>query len=249
MKKLFILLFTLFASSLVMAQNPPFGLIATVNDNDVNLQWEEPFEGQLTELSYTDGINFTGLGYASQVPFSVGMRFSPEQLSGFDNFNIIQVEYFLFEDANSLSVKIYEGENGNTLIYEQEVFDFVSEAWNLFYLNTPPAIDASKDLFITVELLQSSDYTWPVGLDNGPAEAGFGDLINYQGFWESLSEYGFDNNISIRAFVSDYEGNRAQINPEPVTRKFPVYAKGELKTKKRNTCCCSCARKQPPVFA
>lgn len=232
MKKLFILLFTLFASSLVMAQNPPFGLIATVNDNDVNLQWEEPFEGQLTELSYTDGINFTGLGYASQVPFSVGMRFSPEQLSGFDNFNIIQVEYYLFEDANSLSVKIYEGENGTTLVYEQEVFDFVSEAWNLFYLNTPPAIDASKDLFITVELLQSSDYTWPVGLDNGPAEAGFGDLINYQGFWESLSEYGFDNNISIRAFVSDYEGNRAQINPEPVTRKFPVYAKGELKTKK-----------------
>jgi len=231
MKKLITLFLALMSAQYMLAQNPPYGLTAAVNGNDVNLQWEEPFEGQLTELAWTDGTNFTGLGYASLVPFSVGIRFTPEQLSGFDNFNIIQVEYYLFEDVSNLSVKIYEGENGNTLIYEQEVFDFVPDAWNLFYLNSPPAIDASKDLYISVELQQPNDYTYPVGLDNGPAEAGFGDLINYQGFWESLTAYGFDNNISIRAFVSDNAGNRAQITPDPVTRRFPVYAKGELKSK------------------
>jgi hypothetical protein len=231
MKKLILLFLMLVSAQLLLAQNPPYGLIATVNDNDVNLQWEEPFEGQLSELAWTDGTNFTGLGYASLVPFSVGMRFTPEQLAGFDNFNIIQVEYYLFEDVSNLAIKIYEGEEGNTLIYEQEVFDFVPEAWNLFYLNNPPAIDANKDLYVSVELQQSNDYTYPVGLDNGPAEAGFGDLINYQGFWESLSEYGFDNNISIRAFVSDNAGNRAQITPEPVKHRFPVYAKGEFKSK------------------
>lgn len=231
MKKLFILLFTLFASSLVMAQNPPFGLIATVNDNDVNLQWEEPFEGQLTALSYTDGTNFTGLGYSSLVPFSVGARFTTEQLSGFDNFNIIQVEYFLFEDVSSMSIKIYEGSQGNELIYEQQLFDFIPGAWNLFYLNTPPSIDASKDLYVTVELQQTNDYTYPIGLDNGPSVAGYGDLINYQGSWESLTDYGFDNNISIRAFISDFNGNRAQLNNDPVIRSFPSSTEGKLAIK------------------
>ena len=231
MKKLLIFLLSIASGTLLLAQNPPFGLIATVNDNDVNLQWEEPFEGQLTELSYSDGTNFTGLGYGSLVPFSVGARFTPEQLSGFDNFNIIQVEYFLFEDVSSMSVKIYEGAQGNILIYEQQVFDFISGAWNLFYLNTPPPIDASKDLYVTVELQQADDYTFPVGLDNGPAVAGYGDLINYQGLWESLTDYGFDNNISVRAFISDYNGNRAQLKNDVLTRSFPSNTGGELAIK------------------
>ncbi|MDA3944805.1 MAG: choice-of-anchor D domain-containing protein [Bacteroidetes bacterium] len=231
MKKLFNLLFTLLASILVMAQNPPYALIATVNDNDVNLLWEEPFEGQLTELSYTDGINFTGLSIASTEPFSIGARFTPEQLNGFANFSIIQVEYFLFEEVSSLSVKIYEGAEGNGLIYEQEFFDFVPEAWNLFYLDTPPAIEASQDLYITVELQQNDDYSFPVGLDMGPAVTGYGDLINFQGVWESLTDYGFNNNISIRAFISDYNGNRAQLNNDPIIYYFPSNSEGELAIK------------------
>lgn len=228
MKKTLFLLIS-FAFSLVMqAQNPPLSVQATVSDNDVQLDWTEPVDGEIIPLSWTTGINATALGYNNNTSYTLAARFAPANLAPYEGFPLFQVEFFQFEEGADLYLKIYKGLNGDQLLYSQEINNTTPNSWNTVTLNNPPLIDSSTDLWIGIEVFQGSDYIFPIGLDSGPAVPGYGDMINYQGIWESLYDYGFDSNISLRGFVVDANGANIPMTQTISQAHFPTTEGGEL---------------------
>ncbi len=228
MKKILPLFLILLMAITSVAQNPPYGLQAVVEGNDVSLQWTEPIQGELFPLSYSSGTNFSALGYASEDPYLIAARWEAGSLNAYDGFPIVQFEFFVLEGGADLSLKILEGSQGDQLIYEQAITNVQPDAWNLIYLDNPPVVDASKELWIAIEVDQSNMVLYPIGLDEGPAVAGFGDMINYQGFWESITDYGLDHNFSLKAYVADANGNRIAIENTPQPFALPKGNTGEL---------------------
>jgi hypothetical protein len=205
-----------------VAQNPPYGLQAFVEGNDVSLQWTEPIQGELFPLSYSSGTNFSAIGYGAENPYLVAARWEAGSLGAYDGFPLVQFEFFYYEGGSDLSLKILEGSQGDQLVYEQPLTNVEPNAWNLIYLDNPPVVDASKELWIAIEVVQGNMLMYPIGLDEGPAVAGFGDMIYYQGFWESISaDYGLDYNFNLKAYVADADGNRMAIGNTSQPNLFP----------------------------
>ncbi len=230
MKNRLLTILTLLISMTIYAQNPPFSLQATVSDNDVQLEWSEPLDGEIIPLSWTTGINTTSLGYNGSEPYVVAARFSAADISSYDGIPIFQVEFFVNEAGADLSVKIFKGTNGDQVVYEQPISNAVEGAWNLITLNNPPLIDGSTDLWIGIEVFQNGQLVFPAGIDTGPAVPGFGDMINYQGYWESIYDYGFDQNFSLRAYALAADGNRIAIGQPTSPAVFSKQGGGEIST-------------------
>lgn len=138
--------------------------------------------------------------------------------------------YVATPGTGATSVRIWKGykglqENYQAVAYTQE-FTPKADSWNHIVLSEPYTI-GDDDLFIGVhfEGCQSSQYL--VGVDNGPATIGYGDLMsvnNYQKWW-SLAELGSNGNTLIRANVT---GQRTPaINWLSIDKESSVTAPGE----------------------
>lgn len=214
MKKLLFSVLILLVSIGIQAQNPPIQLSATTNaDNDVFLEWLAPIQGEPVELAWTDGINFSALGVFSDQPYFVAARWEPANLLNYNGFSVYQVEFFAFSALSSYTIKIWKGLNADSLLYAQPLTNVVNEAWNLVTLDNLIGIDNTTDLWIGLEISQPEE-EFPIGLDQGPAIAGFGDLINMNGVWETLSSYSLNHNISLKAYIVDLSGDKQPLSKQ-----------------------------------
>lgn len=214
MKKLISTLLLIVGMLTAYPQNPPLSLnLTTTPNNDVNMNWTAPIIGDPVELTWSSDTNNFALGVSSNQPYFVAARWEPGNLIGFDGFSVYQVEFFAFSAVSSYTIKIWQGEDADSLVYSQPISSIVNEAWNLVTLNDLIAINISSELWIGLEITQPEE-EFPIGLDFGPAVVGYGDLVNLNGNWETLFSYGLNFNISLKAFLVEVSGE-----PQPLTKQ------------------------------
>ncbi|MCB0805138.1 MAG: choice-of-anchor D domain-containing protein, partial [Bacteroidales bacterium] len=175
----------------------PALLQASVADDDVTLNWTMSVQGDGEWIHWDDGVNYTAIGLTSPGTWQYAARWEAGQLSGNNGHLIQKVSFYTLSNISDYTLKIWTGDNAQTLIVSQPVNSFEAETWNEIFLQNPVTINASEDLWVGFEVTQSLD-DFPAGVDEGPAMAGFGDMVNAGAGWETLTDYGLSYNWNIQ---------------------------------------------------
>ena len=229
MKKLILVMvlgLLLIGSGLFAQTWPPSNLQYTVEDQvNVNLTWDAPQDPNDIILHYDDGTNNDGIGTGGAAEFDVAIRFEPDQIADYDGYYISQVDFFPREAGATYSVKVWSGADAGTLLVEQDCTPTIGE-WNMVTLDSPVMIDATQELWIGYGI--NTDTGYPAGCDAGPAVAGYGDMIMFEGSWVSMAdEYGLDYNWNIQGHVS--EGKTGEIAKPLAVNNYKTVHKADLK--------------------
>ncbi|MEJ2595983.1 MAG: DUF1573 domain-containing protein [bacterium] len=207
--------------------SPP-GLQAEVTGSDVLLTWFPPGNGPGSWLTYADSTLYTFIGYTSEGSFEAAARWTTEQLEAYDGELLTSVDFIPGSLSSTFILKIWTGENAEELIWEQDIVVEDSLVWQETFIQNPILIDASRELWIGIEI-QQQDADFPMGVDFGPAIEGFGDMIRYESpEWSTLTDLGLSFNWMIRAFVTlsdDSEVRQLLRSPEknPLVSGYNVY--------------------------
>lgn len=182
----------------------PDGLITEINDdNQVELWWESPtgcgeYWNFIWWYSYMDSNNSIGTGDPAE--FDVAARWMPEQLVDYAGHSISRIYFYPQESDATYTARIWEGDSA-ALVYEQVAVAPVSGQWNYVALDTTHPIDISQTLWIGYHIETNTGY--PAGVDEGPAVDGFGNMMYWQGQWQTLLDINpdLDFNWLIEAYL------------------------------------------------
>lgn len=154
-------------------------------------------------LKYDNDINdCIGLGNASVATFA--NMYPGAMLSNLEGMTLNSVDVYIGTVPTKASIVIYgqnkQDRNGDLLA--EKAFTPVEQSWNHVVLDNPITI-GSTDLWIGVRMEGMNSKGYYIGVDNGPAMVGFGDIVNIGGqVWWSMSDLGLDYNYCIRANVA-----------------------------------------------
>lgn len=198
---------------------PPYNIEALPDFwEGVLLSWEDPSgnPGNSSWIFWDDGTNNDAIGLPYGGTFSVASRYTPAQLAEYTGGSLTRIRMFPYGPNGTLTLKVWIGPDLNTLtlIHTQPVPSYVAGQWNEFLLTTPVAITGATELWFGYEVTHT-DTGFVAGIDNGPAVAGFGDMISIDGTdWDSMAnDYGFNFNWNLQGYVesvdrtSTYIGN------------------------------------------
>ena len=137
-------------------------------------------------------------------------------ISQYENMSITRISFVPFANAltTGFTLKVWEGANAGTLLYQQAVSGLIIGDWNEIMLTTPVPIDVTKELWFGYTC-DSPDGENPAGYDAGPAVAGYGDMITLDGVaWDPISSFGaqFNINWNLRAWVEEVTDAPAPVN-------------------------------------
>jgi hypothetical protein len=109
------------------------------------------------------------------------------------------------------------------------IYNTTPGEWNEFELVTPFYILPGKTYLFGFQITHNSEYG--AGVDNGPAIAGFGDLISIDGIsWESMATaYGLNYNWNIQVKLEASDGK--VLEPEVEMMLLPEQTKSEIPVK------------------
>lgn len=197
-------------------QKPAY-LYAQVDENDVKLSWGmDSLAGNW--LTYEQSSPAFSVGLNSPGVFSVASRWPAETLTDYTGKPVTKFAFFPTSDVTIYTLKILKGENLQTLVYTQALTNLVFEQLNEIELNSLVTLEQDEDYWFSIEYQQLTSNIYPAAVDNGPAVAGLGDMINLGNGWESLSNFGLDVNWSISVFVAD-NGSESTMLPVSVDDK------------------------------
>jgi hypothetical protein len=184
----------------------PRNVIATHTDSGAaEIIWSMPGAGGSgTEqwIYYDNGENQDAIGTGGAADFDVAIRFVPEQLEDFNFMYLTKVRFYPYEANCQYSIRVWSGANAANLLVDQLVPNPAIQDWNEILLNNPVQIDPSEELWIGYRANTQTGY--PAGCDAGPAIAGFGDMIYFQGAWASMFQaYGLNYNWNIQGWISN----------------------------------------------
>lgn len=186
------------------AQNnltPPTNLQATVNGNDIELNWSPPDTSSFF-LSWDNGITGNIIGLTGEGTYSVAARWDSATLTTYENYSISKLAFFIPSEATAYTAYIWQGPNADSVIFSEPINQVSTSDWTYVNLTTPINFDVLQDLWIGYEVVQPAE-TFPAGTDFGPAIPGNGDMINLDGTWVSMSQFfGLDFNFNIRMFLT-----------------------------------------------
>lgn len=175
-------------------------------DFGAEICWEAPYiPGPVSAwIHWDDGTPFSGIGLTDGGTFSVAARWDAGQLSDYAGTSITKLQYVVDEGFTSVVLKIWEGANAGTLVYEEDVTaTSVIGMWNEVTLGAPVALDVTDELWIGYTVTHTAG-TFPATTDAGPAVVGYGDMITLDGVvWDPVSSFGLDYNWSVQAFVTE----------------------------------------------
>jgi hypothetical protein len=187
---------------------PPTNLNCSVNFpnlSEVILTWEEPEATQYSWLGWDNGINSDGVGLLDDGSFHAASRFTPAQLGQYAGTNLTMLRFFPLAEG-SFVLKVWTGANAAQLVLEQPV-DVVVGSWNEFELNAPVYVSGTTELWFGYRVTHISGLL-PAGVDQGPAIAGFGDMVLLEGIdWESLAlGFSLDFNWNLQGLLQTSDG-------------------------------------------
>jgi hypothetical protein len=197
----------------------------------MELNWSAPEAsgGDGSWIAWDDGTMVGGIGLTGGGVFSVASHWDPDMLTAYDGMSINTIRFAPFNNAinSSFTLKVWQGANAGTLLYEEVLNGIIPGDWNEISLASPVEIDASQELWFGYTC-DSPDGENPAGHDTGPAVTGYGDMITLDGVvWDPISSLGamFNLNWNLQAYVADLsdgsvmpltyiEDNTAYLSPE-----------------------------------
>ena len=209
------------------------------NYRDVLLSWEAPLVGPQTGwVGYCDGENDAYFSSQFSGFYDIAMKFDTDDLDGYDGFLLTEIKFFTiyeydFEYGSSYRLKVWTGQNAETLIVNQEVSLYTGEAWNTFTLDTPVVIDASTPLWVGYNVNATG---LVAAVDAGPAVAsGKSNLFKRGTNWSTLDNIGVGSinaNWNLQAFVINPEDNDSRVALQHYVNRdlagYNIYRDGEL---------------------
>lgn len=191
---------------------PPANLTATVFQRDVTLNWTNPEGNWITWSQMT--LAHT-MGNSAAVVFDVAHRWTQEDLAPYAGRSISRLEFIPTYGSCVYTIKIWTGGSATdpgTLVHSQVATNLVTNEWNTVLLTALIPIPTTGDLYYGYECNTTGGN--PAGLDDGPQIEGKGNMIYWQGQWQTLTNVAstFTYNFAIRAFAQNPAPARA---PEP----------------------------------
>lgn len=168
-------------------------------------------------LHYDDGINYTSVYCNYGGSFDIAMRFSPSDLTKYDGYEISKIKFYPTEGYPTVYyITLWEGSEPPTLLHAQQV-SVIADTWNEAGLSQYFEVDASTDLWVGVWITSYPTDTYPAGCDEGPADAGKGDLYSADNglTWYSLSTVNTDLNYNwnLQVMLSSPGGEKVTLAP------------------------------------
>ncbi len=155
-------------------------------------------------IFWGNGENGNSLGAEGLIDWNVAQRFTPTDLESYAGYAVTKIN-FIPADVSEFTVKIWQGNNPPTLVYAQEVTSYELNAMNTIDLVEAVPIDVSQDLWVGYRVFNDLEsFVFPAAVDSGPAVAGKGDMIQFdgEGEWFSLfNQFSLDMNWLVQAFV------------------------------------------------
>jgi hypothetical protein len=182
-----------------LSGHTPWGSLTTY------VWWNHPICGSVYPIPqwihWDSGENANSIG-TCVCTFEVAARWTPDQIQYFQNGTITKVNFWPSGAGNATySVRIWEGANAANLVVDQPVNGFTNDQWNTVILSTPLQVNVSEELWVGLQVVLLGGY--PVGTDSGPAVDGFGNMINWDGEWTTLTYLNpsLDINWNIEAYI------------------------------------------------
>ncbi|MDD4223697.1 MAG: choice-of-anchor D domain-containing protein, partial [Candidatus Cloacimonetes bacterium] len=219
-------------ATIAPANNPPTDLSATVDGNDVTLNWVSPEPPQTGEwITWCQDVLGNGIGTNSAIVFDVAHRFDQTDLAPHQGGTITQVKFVPNYADCVYTIKVWTGGSASgagTLVSSQVVPDITLAEWNLCVLTTPVPVPSTGDLYVGFEVNTQGDH--PAGCDNGPVVEGKGNMMYFEGAWTTLTGLAptLTYNWLIQTFVADGAALKAvELKPLP-EHETVSYAKAPL---------------------
>lgn len=221
-----------FSNTIRQLTQAPYNLEGTRDGNVLKLSWQPT--SKAPELAYYDpaskalAYGMTGNGEREGYH---AIRFKPEEMSDKVGQEVTHIKFRLNSDQlTSASVFVMYDEN---IVYEQALESVVA-GWNGITLNKPVSVPAGVRLGVGYHITYESGVK-PFIVDQGPAVAGYGDLISSSaaaGYWYSLkSKYKVDGNYLISAVLqapAQHVGTKAVKAAADAAVTYNVYLDGTL---------------------
>ncbi|MCK4677623.1 MAG: carboxypeptidase regulatory-like domain-containing protein [Bacteroidales bacterium] len=204
---------------------PPTDLSGTLLENDsVLLTWNIP--GEHFWLHWDDGENFYSIGLTSGGSFLVASRWEEEDLVFYHGMIMTEIAFFPTDSNTTYVLKVWTGDNASNLIVSQPLSNLSINQWNSVVLDTPLEINAFEELWFGYENIDQPAGEHSAGTDDGPAIAGYGDMICMDGVtWDPISIFGLDYNWNLQAYL-EIEGDAVPLTTiiqEPIHNTGEVY--------------------------
>jgi len=160
-----------------------------------------------TIIQYQNGYNNNGIGTGGVFSAIAAARFTPDELDPYYNSNHLnQVNIHIRSvDFTLVELKVWEGGSfgdPGVEVYSQDITnDIVIDDWTHITFTTPIPLVSSNEYWIGYAIDVTADH--PCSVDAGPAVAGKGDWMYYNGSWVKLSTaYALDFNWCIQGVLS-----------------------------------------------
>ena len=169
-------------------------------------------------IFWGSGQQDNALGSFAPMDWNVAQRFSPADLAGFEGFVLSKVRFFPADPAD-FTIRVWQGNNPPSMVYEQEVTSYNLNEMNTVELIQPVNINVNEDLWVGYRFVADPDGSslFPAAIDGENSVAGKGDMIQLVegSSWESLFlNYGIPGNWIIQGFVEPGVDNDAPAAPE-----------------------------------
>ncbi len=183
-------------------------------------------------LHYDDGYNYTGIGYTEGGDFDVAIRFTTQSLQQYNGFKLTKIKFFpKLGSPVSYHVTIWEGYNPPNLVYSELVPNPAIGGWTEFSISESYTINANNELWVGYWVFNQPPDEYPAGSDDGPAIAGYGDMISRDDgeTWEALSILNpdLDYNWNLHVYVTNEKGGEIEL-----VRKAPLHDRKKFNTHK-----------------
>lgn len=181
-----------------------FMILSTVAIADTNESPEFTLAGEDSQsqqanfdpdwIHFDDGTNVNSIGLTAGGTFEWGIRITPTELVGYDAWEITTVKWHHGmagspQPSHSGTIKVYDAGTSTSpgsLITSEPYTTAASSDWEETTLSNPALIDASKDIWVTIQVSHPAGQ-YPAGVGPGPVVPGKGGWITLDGVvWEQL---------------------------------------------------------------
>ncbi len=191
---------------------PPLHVVATEADDfsNVEVSWVAPDPDSVSEWIYYCGQTYTSIGTDSEADFDVAIRFPASTLASYVGMSLQAVKAWPAAPGN-YSIRVWRGGDVSApeVMEVDQPFTPYLNTYNTVYLNKPVLITGTEDLWFGYRCDVTGGY--PAGCDAGPAIDGLGNMMYFQGQWNTLLQLSSSLNYNwcIQGYVGYYPPDQA----------------------------------------
>ena len=194
---------------------PPGAVVAEEVGANVNVTWGEPGTSGGEWLSYC-GEKDDSIGTGGTVEFDVAVRYPGADLTDYIGMSLQAVKVWPAQ-AGNFAVRVWTGGSptapGPQVVHQPFTADL--DVYNTVILTDPVAITGNEEVWFGYNCNVTGGY--PAGCDAGPAVNGFGNMMYFNGVWDTL--LGIAPSLNYNWCIEGYVGYSAPTDAPRIT--FP----------------------------